>query len=82
MAASVSTFVVSWKEAAERKLSVASDALVIPRMTCSRLGGLPAVGHDALVLGRERVPVDELAGQEDGVALRHDRAPSSSSGAR
>ena len=35
MAASVSTFVVSWKEAAERKLSVASDALVMPRMTGS-----------------------------------------------
>ena len=30
MAASVSTRVVSWKEAAESQLSVASDALVIP----------------------------------------------------
>ena len=30
MAASVSTFVVSWKEAAERKESVARDALVMP----------------------------------------------------
>ena len=34
-AASVSTLVVSWKEAAERKESVASDALVMPRMISS-----------------------------------------------
>ena len=33
--ASVSTFVVSWKEAAERNDSVASDAFVIPRMSGS-----------------------------------------------
>ena len=32
MAASVSTLVVSWKLAAERKLSVAREALVMPRM--------------------------------------------------
>src|SRR3954449_1363735 len=31
-AASVSTFVVSWNEAADRKLSVASEAFVMPRM--------------------------------------------------
>ena len=30
MAASVSTLVVSWKEAAESQLSVASEALVMP----------------------------------------------------
>ena len=30
-AASVSTFVVSWKEAAERNESVASEALVMPK---------------------------------------------------
>ena len=34
-AASVSTFVVSWKEAADRKESVASEALVMPRMISS-----------------------------------------------
>ena len=33
--ASVSTLVVSWKDAAERKDSVASDAFVIPRITGS-----------------------------------------------
>ncbi len=63
---------VSWKEAADRKLSVASDALVMPRITCSASAGLPALGHDALVLGPERVPIDELAGQEEGVALGED----------
>ena len=34
-AASVSTFVVSWKEAADRNESVFSEALVIPRMISS-----------------------------------------------
>ena len=35
--ASVSTFVVSWKEAAERNDSVASDAFVIPRISGSNV---------------------------------------------
>ena len=35
IAASVSTFVVSWKEAADRNDSVASDALVMPRISGS-----------------------------------------------
>ena len=39
-AASVSTLVVSWKEAAERKDSVASEALVIPRITGSARAGV------------------------------------------
>jgi len=34
-AASVSTFVVSWKEAADRNESVFSEALVMPRMMSS-----------------------------------------------
>ena len=33
IAASVNTLVVSWKDAADKKLSVASDAFVIPRST-------------------------------------------------
>jgi len=37
IAASVSTFVVSWKEAAERKDSVASEAFVIPRISGSNV---------------------------------------------
>jgi hypothetical protein len=39
--ASVSTFVVSWKEAAERNDSVASDALVMPRMSGSNVASSP-----------------------------------------
>ena len=35
--ASVSTFVVSWKDAAERNDSVASDAFVIPRISGSNV---------------------------------------------
>ncbi len=37
IAASVSTFVVSWKEAAERNDSVASEAFVMPRMSGSNV---------------------------------------------
>jgi len=43
MAASVSTLVVSWNDAAEMKLSVDSEAFVIPRSTgLAVAGGLPA----------------------------------------
>ena len=35
IAASVSTFVVSWNDAAERNDSVASDAFVMPRISGS-----------------------------------------------
>ena len=37
IAASVSTFVVSWNDAAERNDSVASDAFVIPRISGSNV---------------------------------------------
>ena len=40
-AASVSTLVVSWKEAAARKLSVFSDALVTPSSTGCAVAGSP-----------------------------------------
>ena len=43
MAASVSTRVVSWKEAAEMKLSVLRDALVIPSSTGVNSAGAPPV---------------------------------------
>ena len=48
MAASVSTLVVSWKEAADRKDSVARDALVIPRST-RLLGRHASSCYDTLV---------------------------------
>ena len=41
IAASVSTRVVSWNEAADRKLSVASDAFVMPRRTEWPTAGSP-----------------------------------------
>ena len=40
-AASVRTFVVSWKEAADRKESVAREALVMPRMISVNWAGSP-----------------------------------------
>ena len=66
--ASVSTFVVSWKEAAERNDSVASDAFVIPRISGSNVACSFFAFFDARVLPLEHDPVDELAGQELGVA--------------
>ena len=39
MAASVSTFVVSWNEAADKNESVASDALVMPSRSGWPTGG-------------------------------------------
>jgi len=40
-AASVRTLVVSWNDAADKKLSVASDAFVIPSSTLLHVAGLP-----------------------------------------
>ena len=47
--ASVRTLVVSWKEAAEIKLSVLKDALVIPRIKGSAVAGLPPFSITALL---------------------------------
>ena len=50
IAASVRTLVVSWKEAAERKESVASDAFVIPRRTLVPFAGsLPSASSASFV---------------------------------
>jgi hypothetical protein len=51
-AASVSTFVVSWKEAAERNESVASDALVMPRMISSNAAVSPPLAAMASFVRR------------------------------
>ena len=67
-AASVSTLVVSWKEAADRKLSVASEALVMPRMISSQVAGSPPFATTSLVLLVEDQAVDHASGQEAGVA--------------
>ena len=72
-AASVSTFVVSWKEAAERKDSVASEALVIPRITSSaRAGVFVFLPLTFSLIASKLMAVLELAGQQLGRALRLD----------
>ena len=75
MAASVSTRVVSWNEAAESHESVASDALVMP-MSSGRpsAGCLPSCTSARLVSAYDLL-VDPLAGQEVGVARLLHRDP-------
>ena len=82
MAASVSTRVVSWNEAADSHESVASDALVMPMSSGTALGRALALLDQQPVGVGEDLLVDPLAGQEVGVArLRHGR-PGGSSGGR
>ena len=50
MAASVSTRVVSWKEAAARKLEVLSEALVTPSSTTSAVAGSPPSARTWLLM--------------------------------
>src|SRR3712207_9464047 len=63
MAASVSTFVVSWKEAADSHDSVASEALVMPMSTGRAEGGSPPSAEERQH-GREqrRGRVEDLGG--------------------
>ena len=68
MAASVRTFVVSWNDAAEMKLSVESDAFVMPSRSGSAIAGWPLLLEDALVLLVEAPLLDLIADQELGVA--------------
>ena len=72
MAACVSTRVVSWKDAADSHDSVASEALVIP-MTSWRAEAvfLPSVSV-ARLISLYFEPVDELTGQQVGVAVVDD----------
>ena len=64
----MSTRVVSWKDAALRKLSVSSEALVMPSKHRLSFGGLAAHLLDALVLFLELELVDLLAPEEAGIA--------------
>ena len=68
MAASVSTRVVSWNEAADSHESVASEALVMP-ISSGRpsAGRLPSSTRSSVGVG-EHLLVDPLARQEVGVA--------------
>ena len=68
MLASVSTRVVSWKLAAEMKLSVESDALVMPSSSERPMAGRAAGHQHALVLLVEAEAVGLLLEQEGGVA--------------
>ena len=73
MAASVSTRVVSWNDAADSHESVASDALVMPMSSGTALGRRLALLRPAPGWRRAKtLRVDPLAGQEVRVArLRH-----------
>ena len=76
MAASVSTRVVSWNDAADSHESVASDALVMPMSSGRPSAGLLALLDQQPVGVAEHLRVDALAGQELGVAgLLHADAP-------
>jgi hypothetical protein len=66
--ASVSTLVVSWNDAAEMKLSVLREALVIPRINGSAVAGLPPAGHHGLIGVVETDTIDLLFDDEIGVA--------------
>ena len=79
MAASVSTLVVSWKEAADRKESVAREALVIPSSRRVQVGSFSSLavlvdlaGVDAGLNGGLGVlkleEVDGGAGEQLGIA--------------
>ena len=68
MAASVSTRVVSWKDAAARKLAVLREAFVTPEQDDLRGRGLAALGKDAVVRLLEVEAVDELGREEVRVA--------------
>ena len=64
----MSTREVSWKEAADRKLSMLSEARVMPSSTGLPIGGAPAEADDPLVLLLELELVDLLADDEVRVA--------------
>jgi hypothetical protein len=74
IAASVSTRVVSWKDAADSHDSVASEALVMPMSSGppGGAGGRPSATI-APVLLLEAGALDELARQQLGVARLDDR---------
>ena len=52
IAASVRTLVVSWNDAADKKLSVARAALVIPKSVLATIAGLPPLERTSLFSSR------------------------------
>ena len=79
IAASVSTRVVSWNEAADSHESVAREALVIP-MSSGRpsAGRLPSV-TSSLLASRKSLVVDQSRREEVGVARGRPPGPSATS---
>ena len=67
MLPSVSTLAVSWNDAAARKLSVLSDALVTPSSAGGGHGGLAALGQHPRVGVLVGYPVHQLAGEHIGI---------------
>ena len=68
IAASVSTRVVSWKEAAARKLEVLRDALVTPSRTVWAVAGSPPSARTRLLYLLEIETIDQLGREQVGVA--------------
>ena len=68
MAASVSTRVVSWNDAADSHESVASDALVMPISSGRPSAGCLPSSTIRRLVSRNTLAIDPLAGQEVGVA--------------
>src|SRR3954470_15210051 len=78
IAASVSTLVVSWKEAADSHDSVASEALVMPMRTGRAEAGSPPPAAIRRVSVPDNRPLDQRTGQDlrgarvdDGHPLQH-----------
>ena len=72
MAASVSTRVVSWKEAADSHESVASDAFVIPSSSGRALAGTPPLSTISAFFSSNARRGHHVAGQELRVARLDD----------
>ena len=73
MAASVSTRVVSWKEAADSHESVASEALVMPMSSGRPEAGWPPSATARRFSVLEAATLGELARKQVGVARLDDR---------
>ena len=71
MAASFSTLVVSWKDAAEMKLLVCSAALVIPWRTCDGSGRdcIPGLNQFHILPLQHRIIIPELPGSDNLTGL-------------
>lgn len=74
MAAFVRTRVVSWKEAAD-STSRSPETLGDTHQVGTGRGRLAVLGDDPAVLGLEPGPLDQLTGQQLGVAGLDDRDP-------